>query len=66
MVAEMITYRCPNCAREVRVARKEDLPTRPFCCERCKMVDLSKWFNEEYRISDPLGIDVDQEDRQGG
>ena len=26
----------------------------PFCSERCKLVDLGKWFNEEPRISEPL------------
>ena len=26
----------------------------PFCSERCKAVDLSKWLNEEYAISAPL------------
>jgi endogenous inhibitor of DNA gyrase (YacG/DUF329 family) len=23
---------------------------RPFCSERCKMIDLGKWANEEYRV----------------
>jgi endogenous inhibitor of DNA gyrase (YacG/DUF329 family) len=23
---------------------------RPFCSERCKLVDLGKWANEEYRV----------------
>ena len=59
MVAEMITYTCPTCGAQTRVARREDLPTRPFCCGRCKLIDLYKWFNEEYRISDPLPADVD-------
>lgn len=26
----------------------------PFCSERCKAADLSKWLNEEYTISAPL------------
>lgn len=26
----------------------------PFCSERCKMIDLGKWFREEYRVSEPL------------
>ena len=29
-------------------------PLGPFCSKRCKMVDLGKWFGEEYRISEPL------------
>lgn len=23
---------------------------RPFCSERCKMIDLGRWANEEYRV----------------
>lgn len=26
----------------------------PFCTERCKMIDLSRWLNEEYVVSSPL------------
>ena len=29
-------------------------PNFPFCSKRCKSIDLSKWLNEEYRISTPL------------
>jgi endogenous inhibitor of DNA gyrase (YacG/DUF329 family) len=23
---------------------------RPFCSERCKLVDLGRWLSEEYRV----------------
>ncbi|HMF55443.1 MAG TPA: DNA gyrase inhibitor YacG [Pyrinomonadaceae bacterium] len=23
---------------------------RPFCSERCKMIDFGRWANEEYRV----------------
>jgi hypothetical protein len=26
---------------------------RPFCSERCKLVDLGKWASEDYRIEQP-------------
>jgi endogenous inhibitor of DNA gyrase (YacG/DUF329 family) len=26
----------------------------PFCSDRCKMIDLSRWLNEEYVVSAPL------------
>jgi endogenous inhibitor of DNA gyrase (YacG/DUF329 family) len=26
----------------------------PFCSERCKLVDLGKWFGGEHVISEPL------------
>jgi len=28
----------------------EQNPFRPFCSERCKMLDLSSWISGEYRI----------------
>ena len=27
-----------------------DNPFRPFCSERCKMIDLGQWANEVYRV----------------
>lgn len=26
-------------------------PFRPFCSERCKMIDLGAWASEEYRVA---------------
>ena len=28
----------------------------PFCSERCRMADLGRWLDEDYRIPD--GVDV--------
>jgi hypothetical protein len=28
----------------------EGNPFRPFCSERCKMIDLGAWAGEEFRI----------------
>lgn len=25
-------------------------PTRPFCSERCKLIDLGRWASGQYRI----------------
>ncbi len=50
----MASYTCPTCRKRIEVIRKEDAPYRPFCCEKCKLLDLAKWFNEEYRIEVPL------------
>jgi uncharacterized protein len=34
---------------------------RPFCSERCKMADLGRWLNGDYRVaSEP--VDVPNED----
>ena len=43
------TVRCPSCRREVPW---EGNPHRPFCSERCRVVDLGNWAAERYRIPD--------------
>ncbi|HVN79999.1 MAG TPA: DNA gyrase inhibitor YacG [Terriglobia bacterium] len=38
---------CPICKRDTFW---EENPFRPFCSERCRMMDLGKWAAEEYRL----------------
>jgi endogenous inhibitor of DNA gyrase (YacG/DUF329 family) len=28
----------------------KDNPWRPFCSERCKLIDFGRWAEEEYRV----------------
>jgi endogenous inhibitor of DNA gyrase (YacG/DUF329 family) len=49
-----VEFICPTCGRVLQVADRELAPHRPFCSRRCQLLDLHKWFNEEYRISSPL------------
>ena len=44
---------CPIC-RAVLENAPEDFGPRPFCSERCKLIDLGNWLGEKYRISRPL------------
>jgi len=50
---------CPQCGKEHVWDTANRF--RPFCSERCKMIDLGKWANEEYRVEqreqDPLADD---------
>ena len=39
---------CPTCRKPVKP--REENPRFPFCSERCRMADLGRWLNEEYRI----------------
>jgi endogenous inhibitor of DNA gyrase (YacG/DUF329 family) len=39
---------CPHCGKEHQWDTSN--PYRPFCSERCKLIDLGKWANEEYRV----------------
>jgi uncharacterized protein len=29
----------------------ENNPMRPFCSERCKLIDFGKWADEEYAVA---------------
>lgn len=45
--------RCPRCGKSTKW---EGNPHRPFCTERCHVVDLGNWASEAYRIAgDPVG-----------
>lgn len=43
-----ITIKCPVCRKETAW---QDNPFRPFCSERCRLIDLGRWAAEEYRIA---------------
>ncbi len=38
---------CPNC--KTRFSYYES-SFRPFCSERCRLVDLGQWLNESYSV----------------
>lgn len=46
---------CPTCRKAVPA----DARWRPFCTERCKMVDLGGWFLGKYRIA---AVDSDDDE----
>lgn len=39
--------RCPVCKK---TTTWEENPNRPFCSDRCRLIDLGKWASEKYRI----------------
>ncbi len=39
---------CPTCGKPV--AWSERQRWRPFCSERCKLIDLGEWLDESRRI----------------
>mgnify|MGYP001555193652 CR=1 FL=1 len=55
-----LTAPCPQCKRPARL--DADNPWRPFCCERCKLLDLGEWFSERHTIPGADDITVDQDD----
>ena len=41
--------KCPTCRREIDWA---DAPFRPFCSDRCRLIDLGAWLTEQHKIPD--------------
>lgn len=41
---------CPHCSLEFLYYSSD---FRPFCSERCKMVDMGMWLEEAYAIKGP-------------
>jgi endogenous inhibitor of DNA gyrase (YacG/DUF329 family) len=39
---------CPTCGKSAPFA--PDNPWRPFCCARCRSIDLGAWASEAYKI----------------
>lgn len=39
--------KCPTCGRPVDF---KDNPARPFCSERCQLIDFGRWADEEYSV----------------
>jgi uncharacterized protein len=45
---KVLTVKCPTCSTPV--TWNEKFPERPFCSERCKLIDLGAWASESYTI----------------
>lgn len=39
---------CPQCKKPTVYSTKN--PYRPFCSERCQLIDLGDWANEKFAI----------------
>ncbi|WP_207539886.1 DNA gyrase inhibitor YacG [Sabulicella rubraurantiaca] len=51
--------RCPVCGQPSAPRRPGERSAFPFCSDRCRQVDLARWFGERY------GIAADEEDTPG-
>lgn len=40
---------CPTCQKPTQWTNKN--LSRPFCCERCKLIDLGAWSSGEHAIA---------------
>ena len=61
MKDEKPQFTCPACKK---VTHWDDNPFRPFCSDRCKLMDLGSWAAEAYRIAgekkDHTEVEVDE------
>jgi endogenous inhibitor of DNA gyrase (YacG/DUF329 family) len=43
----MLVVKCPRCGKETEFKGND---YRPFCSERCKLLDFGAWADEEYAL----------------
>ncbi len=47
-----VSLTCRRCGEPIVVSDATPLPPEfPFCSMRCRMIDLGKWFDEDYKMS---------------
>jgi len=52
------TVTCPTCGTPVPWT--EESRFRPFCSERCRLIDLGAWVTESYRVPAAEADDPDE------
>jgi endogenous inhibitor of DNA gyrase (YacG/DUF329 family) len=57
-----VKMKCPICGKPTKWNDNAD---RPFCSERCRLIDLGNWSAEEYHVSEPADIEVDDVPDEG-
>ncbi|MBM4048941.1 MAG: DNA gyrase inhibitor YacG [Planctomycetes bacterium] len=50
----MPVIECRHCGKPIQYQSLRDVPTFPFCCERCKLLDLGAWMEGRHAISEAL------------
>ncbi|MDH5446355.1 MAG: DNA gyrase inhibitor YacG [Gammaproteobacteria bacterium] len=40
--------KCPSCGKQIEWSPEQKW--RPFCSDRCRLIDLGDWANESHRI----------------
>jgi uncharacterized protein len=61
-----LRVKCPTCRNE---CSWENNIHRPFCSERCKLIDLGAWTEERFRIpgrkfKTPFGDDDEEDEKE--
>lgn len=56
--------KCPNCKKPVEWSSTSLY--KPFCSERCKLIDLGAWADESYSIPTSDTSSINEEDTGEG
>ena len=66
-----MNVKCPGCGAPTQFTPEN--PHRPFCSERCRLIDLGQWAEGKYSIPvvdlsdiDESDLPVDSDDESGG
>ncbi|MBI5042056.1 MAG: DNA gyrase inhibitor YacG [Gammaproteobacteria bacterium] len=51
---------CPSCGKKIPWSTENRW--RPFCSERCRMIDLGEWLSENMRIAGDAAAPEDDEE----
>lgn len=57
---------CAICEKPLEPNAAQNSPLYPFCSQRCKLVDLNRWFGGEYAVvskmdlQDLSEVDIDE------
>ena len=54
---------CPRCGTSVQWTATERW--RPFCSERCKLIDFGAWASEAYRVPTSEAPEIETEAQPG-
>jgi uncharacterized protein len=56
---ESLKLNCPTCKKVV--LWNDNFPFRPFCSDRCRLIDLGEWASENHKIAgDSLNVNADE------
>jgi len=61
----MIQGRCPTCSKTFTIDSLADLPSFPFCTDRCRLIDLGRWIDGVHAIPGRAADDDSSESDQG-
>ncbi len=62
----MTQVKCPTCLKALNLQARSEWPDFPFCCLRCKRIDLGRWLDERFTLpSHDLPEDFQDLDEEG-